>query len=374
MGALRILALAPDYPPARGGIQTLVHRLVRNTKGVTWRVVTLAQPHGPEFDRAEDVDVRRVRSGGGPRSLAVLALNARSLLEGFRVRPDAVVNFHIVTSPAAVALSKLLRVRYVQYLYAKEVGGRPRLAAFAVRHAAAVVAISRHTKQLALDVGCEPERLHIITPGVDLPTSVVKRTAARHTLLTVSRLADVHKGHDVLLRALPRILEKVPDAEWVVVGDGPLRQGLEAAAARAGVNEHVRFVGAVSDAERDAWFDSANVFVMPSRVPADSAGGEGFGIVYLEAGAHGLPAVGGNRGGAVDAVVDGETGVLVDANDEDALADAVSRLLLDPERAASLGQAGMARAAEFSWPRIGGRLGALLAGVCGSRGSARAGS
>jgi phosphatidylinositol alpha-1,6-mannosyltransferase len=116
----------------------------------------------------------------------------------------------------------------------------------------------------------------------------------------------------------------------------------------------------VSDAERDAWLERAWVFAMPSRVPAGGPGGEGFGIVYLEAAARGLPVVAGDRGGAVDAVDGGRTGLLVDATDHLAVADALTTLLLDRERAEEMGRAGRERAREFAWPLVSARVERLL--------------
>ncbi len=159
-----------------------------------------------------------------------------------------------------------------------------------------------------------------------------------------------------MLEALPAIRARVPGVRWVVVGDGPLRAELEARAARLGIRDIVTFAGAVSDAERDAWLDRAHVFAMPSRLPPGGAGGEGFGIVYLEAGAHGLPVVAGAAAGAVDAVLDGETGLLVAPNDPAAVAGAIADLLLDRDRARRLGEAGARRAAQLSWPRMVARV------------------
>jgi phosphatidylinositol alpha-1,6-mannosyltransferase len=99
---------------------------------------------------------------------------------------------------------------------------------------------------------------------------------------------------------------------------------------------------------------------MPSRIPPGGIGGEGFGIAYLEANALGLPVVAGNEGGAVDAVIDGETGVLVDPSDHIAVADAVSDLLLDSGLAARLGEKGRARAREFAWPNVARRVERVL--------------
>jgi phosphatidylinositol alpha-1,6-mannosyltransferase len=106
----------------------------------------------------------------------------------------------------------------------------------------------------------------------------------------------------------------------------------------------------VTDAERDAALDRAHVFAMPSRLPPGGVGGEGFGIVYLEAGAHRLPVVAGAVGGALDAVVHEKTGLLVDPEDVGAVAQAVGDLLLDPQRAGELGDAGREHAQGFAWP------------------------
>jgi phosphatidylinositol alpha-1,6-mannosyltransferase len=354
--------LTPDFPPAPGGIQLLIHRIVRHADRLRVRVVTLNGPDARGFDASSCLDVQRVGPGAG-RRLAVAALNARALGEAARFRPAAVLSGHIVAAPSAALIAAALRIPVVQYLHAAEVGARPRLAAFAMRRADACVAVSAYTRELAVDHGAQPARVHRIPPGVDLPARETIQRAERPTLLTIARLSERYKGHDVMLRALPLIRARVPDVEWVVVGDGPLRAGLERTAAAQGLQGNVRFVGTVSDGERDRWLRRAHVFTMPSRLPAGGLAGEGFGIVYLEAAAHGLPVVAGNVGGAVDAVVHGQTGVLVDPTDHVALADAIADLLLDYARAHALGSAGEGRARELAWPAVARRVEDLVLGL-----------
>ncbi len=363
----RVLVLTPDFPPAHGGIQLLVHRIVRHAERLRMRVVTIDGPGARGFDATSELDVQRVGPVAG-RRLAVAALNARALGEAVRFRPAAVLSGHIVTAPAAALIAAALRIPVVQYLYAAEVGSRPRLAAFAVRRADAVVAISAYTRELAVAHGAQPARVHRIPPGVDLPAPDTVQPAERPTILTISRLSERYKGHDVMLRALPLIRARVPDVEWVVVGDGPLRPGLERTAAGQGLQCNVRFVGTVSDGDRDRWLRRAHVFAMPSRLPAGGSAGEGFGIVYLEAAAHELPVVAGNVGGALDAVVHDQTGVLVDPTDHVALADAITDMLLDPSHARALGIAGAQRASELTWPAVARRVEDLVLGlVAGAR-------
>jgi phosphatidylinositol alpha-1,6-mannosyltransferase len=353
---MRMLVLTPDFPPSRGGIQLLAHRLVRNTRRATPLVVTLRTPESEAFDRESRIEnVHRVRVLPGPKPLTNLHLNARGFLVGLRFRPQVILSAHIVTSPAAALLRRTLGAPVIQYFHAKEVGVRPGLASFAARHADANIAVSRYTRDLIVEAGGSPERIHCVHPGVDSPTpsATVTDLAAndrRPTIVTTARLGDRYKGHDVLVRAMPLVRARIPQARWVVIGGGPLRESLQAAAQANGLDDDaVRFVGSVSDAERNAWLERADVFAMPSRLPAGGFAGEGFGIVFLEANAHHLPVVAGGVGGALDAVVDGRTGILVDPTDHVAVADALSRLLADPALSRRLGDAGAERAKAFGW-------------------------
>jgi phosphatidylinositol alpha-1,6-mannosyltransferase len=160
----------------------------------------------------------------------------------------------------------------------------------------------------------------------------------------------------------------VPEVEWVVVGDGPLRPWLEGLASARRLDESVRFAGPVDAAERERWLDRAWVLAMPSRVPGSGLGGEGFGLAYLEAAAHGVPAVAGSAGGATDAVIDGETGVLVDPLDDAAIADAIAELLLDDDRRGTLGDGARRRAGGLGWSAHAAAVEDLIEGLVASRG------
>jgi phosphatidylinositol alpha-1,6-mannosyltransferase len=356
MKRARVLVLTPDFPPGHGGIQLLVHRIVAGWDDIDATVVALEGVGGREFDGAQSFPVWRAAGASGPRAVAVASLNLHAIVHGLRSKPDAVLCAHIVCSPAGAVLRRLLGIPVLQYLYAKEIDGRPGLARFAATRADRVVAISGYTRDLALTLGVRDRSLRVIPPGVDLPAGRLADRAERPTIVTVSRLRDAYKGHDVLLQALPRVRERLPDVHWAIVGDGPLRPSLEAEVARRGLSGAVEFVGAVSDQERDAWLDRAWVFTMPSRTPPGSMSGEGFGIVYLEAGSHGLPVLAGNVGGALDAVEHGETGLLVDPTDTAAVADGLVGLLTDAKLAATLAAGGLERAQAFAWPLIAARV------------------
>jgi phosphatidylinositol alpha-1,6-mannosyltransferase len=361
---IRACVFTPDFPPARGGIQHLIHRLTEELVGiqVELEVVTFDGPGSGAFDRARGFPVRRV-GRRGPRQIAVGLLNLRSLRSALRFRPDVILSGHIVTSPAAAIAKRVLRVPVVQYLYALEVGARPRLAAFALRNAERSIAISRHTESLAEAVGGNSARRVVIPPGVDPPDGAGADRAPRPTVVTVAQLESRYKGFDVMVRAMPLVRAQVPDVEWVIIGDGPLRGEVERLVRAHRLNGAARFVGELSDEQRNHWLERAHVFAMPSRLLPGGVGGEGFGIAYLEAGVHGLPVVAGNVGGTLDAVIDQRTGVLVDPCDHVAVAGAISELLRDPVRAAELGRGGAEHAREFAWPVIARRVREVLAEV-----------
>jgi phosphatidyl-myo-inositol dimannoside synthase len=369
----RVLIVTPDFPPARGGIQTLMGNLAEHLPDAAVRVVTLAtaasRTTAPATEDRDAPQVRRVRLAANTPQVRIATLSLRALTEAVRWRPNAVLAGHVATYPAAAAIRRLTAAPVLLYVHAEEFRVWPRRTRRAVRGADAVIAVSRHTEEMALRLGAPRERLHRIPPGVKLPDppcDPASRASETPTILTVARLSQLHKGHDVMLRALCLLRERIPTVRWIVIGDGALRARFEAEAERLGIGGAVRFLGSVSDDERDRWLRAAHVFAMPSRIPdrdGEGLGGEGFGIVYLEAAAHGLPVVAGAEGGALDAVLPDRSGLLVDPRDPAAVASALERLLADPSLAATMGREAYEWAARCSWPATARRVADVLHGL-----------
>ena len=198
-------------------------------------------------------------------------------------------------------------------------------------------------------------------PGVDAAAFHVDDQARfsirqRHNLgnsvilLTVGRLQR-RKGQDMIIRALPLIKHHIPNVFYLIVGSGEEEKYLRDLAATLGVAENVVFVGSIGDDERAAYYAACDVFVMPNReIDADI---EGFGIVFLEAGAAGKPVIGGLSGGTADAIQDGITGLRVGGESASAIATAVIDLSIDTSRAQSMGRAGRQRVKDaFTWEKI----------------------
>jgi phosphatidylinositol alpha-1,6-mannosyltransferase len=172
------------------------------------------------------------------------------------------------------------------------------------------------------------------------------------------------KGQDTLIRAWPQVRAAGGIRPMLLlVGGGPAAGRLQRLALRLGVAEAVQFTGQVPDAELPAYYDAANIFAMPCRTRMGGLDVEGFGMVYLEVAAAGLPVIAGDSGGAPDAVLDGETGYVVPGGDVAALSQRLNQLLSDPATARAMGAKGrdwMER--EWRWDFVAQRLWQILAG------------
>lgn len=171
--------------------------------------------------------------------------------------------------------------------------------------------------------------------------------ANRPTVISVGRLVH-RKGQDRLIEALPKVLESIPDAALVLVGEGPYRKRLDALVKKYDLSKHVFFIGRINFAQLPNYICMGDVFAMPSRSRLFGLEVEGLGIVYLEASSCGLPVIGGASGGAPDAVIDGETGFVVDGNDLNAISTQIVKLLSDAKLRQNMGERGREWAIE-SW-------------------------
>ena len=182
---------------------------------------------------------------------------------------------------------------------------------------------------------------------------------ARPLVVCVSRLVP-RKGQDTLIRAMPAIRRRVPDAALAIVGGGPSEDRLRAMAADLPAGT-VAFSGQVAEDDLPRYYAAGDVFAMPCRTRLGGLEVEGWGNVFIEAAACGKPVVVGDSGGARESLVDGETGILVDGTRVDTVAGAVGDLLANPERAREMGNAGRERVLRaHTWPAIAERLASWL--------------
>lgn len=279
-----------------------------------------------------------------------------------------------------VALRMMFRLPLLVFCHGDELSQtdkrryQPKVRDFVYRHADALVAANEFARQGLLRIGIPSERIYKLTPGVDLGhfypaprnEDLVRRygLSQKKVLLTVARLVP-RKGHKVVLQALPTVLKDIPDVHYVIAGDGPEKTKLQNLVRDLNLNHAVTFAGDVPHERIGDFYNLCDVFIMVNRL---ELGGdvESFGMVFTEANAAGKPVIGGNSGGAAEAIVDGVTGYLVDSDSVEQVANRITRLFANPELCRSLGATGLSRVrAEFNWDSRARRLREICAHLVG---------
>ncbi len=370
----RTLVLTNDFPPRVGGIQSFVHSLASQLPPDELVVYAPKWEGAAAFDRDQRFPVVR-----HPTTLMLptpdVLRRARSIAADHGC--DSV--WFGAAAPLGLLAPALRRDPGVRQIVASthghEVGWAKlpvarQLLAKIGRNCDTVTYLGDYTLQ-RLAAACGPQTHFVQLPsGVDTeafsPDAAALGIRRRHGLaqrpvvVCVSRLV-ARKGQDVLIQALPQIQRRVPDTALLLVGGGPYRARLERLVREAGLERDVVFTGSVTGAELPGHYAAGDVFAMPCRSRLRGLEVEGLGIVYLEANACGLPVVGGDSGGAPDAVIEGETGYVVDGRSVTAAADRVGALLADEALRRRMGAAGREWVSrEWRWPTLAARLSALL--------------
>jgi phosphatidylinositol alpha-1,6-mannosyltransferase len=373
------LLLSYDFPPIGGGISRWMAELAKRYPAGTLVVSTGSHPDASDVDATFPnrvdrlpVPLRRLRNIQGLLLWAQrTAVLARSTNAGFiwcgNIKPAAYPakwTRERVGTPFGILLhgGDLLILQHQIH----QSSMKRRTARGLLGSAAVLVANSQWTRERCLavlqelDLDSDPARVRVVPLGADqeffrpgLDTRDVRERYALgegRWLLSVARLTR-HKGIDTMLGALAQLRQGYPDLRYAVVGEGEDRAALETEALQLGLGDRVRFLSGVPDRDLPALYNCAEVYVGVSRLLSQRV--EGFGISLCEASACGVPVVAGRSGGMPEAVHDGETGLLVDAENADTVAVALRRLLDDPGLGARFGAAGR-KAVErhYNWDRV----------------------
>ena len=344
----KLLFVTLEYPPMRGGVAEYLHGLKTALPEGSAEVMTVTLPKG--------------RFGW----LTLLPAVWKRMEE---TRADMLAVSHVLPIGYLALLTKWLKGKpYIVFVHgtdlkaAASVPRRKTWAARILKNAAVVVANSDYTRRLALDFGIAREKTEVvypcpsIAPDAAAAEDVRKKRGleGRRVMLSVARLVP-RKGIDRVLRVMPNLKEAVEDVLYVIVGDGPEAKALRDLAAELEIADAVLFAGPVERAELSGWYGNAELFILPgTELPQDV---EGFGLAFLEAAAHGVVSIAGRAGGAPEAVLNGETGWLVNPDAPDDLFKAVTRVMGDRDEARRMGEAARKRAREeFAWPKQAAKL------------------
>ena len=369
----RTLIVTNDFPPRPGGIQSFVHALASRLPADSVIVYAPKWRGDREFDARQPFPVVR-----HPTSLMLPVPSvARRAAAIVRERQIDTVLFG-AAAPLGLLAPSLRRAgvtRTVALTHGHEAGwaALPGARALLRRIGNEVDTVTYlgeyfRTRLARTFTPAAAARMRQLAPGVDVTefrpgaggAAVRERLGldpGTPVVACVSRMVP-RKGQDTLIQAWPKVLAEVTDAVLLLVSDGPYRKRLERMASQT---RQVMFTGSVPWADLPGYYDAANVFAMPCRTRRGGLDVEGLGIVYLEASATGLPVVGGDSGGAPDAILDGETGYVVKGGDVTATAARITELLADPVTAKAMGQKGLTWVnSQWRWELAAARLAAIL--------------
>lgn len=369
----RILLVTRNLPPLVGGMERLnwhiADELSRHAE------VRVIGPEGAAALRPRNVEINEVWLRPLWRFLLTSAW--RAIRIGLQWRPDFVLGGSGLLAPAVWIAARVSGAKAGVYLHGLDVAVRHPLYRLlwhaAIRHMDVVVVNSSATRALAAGIGVDSSCMHTVHPGVQMPeaprpASSLHDFRSRHglgdgpLLLSIGRLTTRKGLREFVQYALPAIVHAMPDTLLVIIGDAPhdsLHAGVQTpdsiqeAADVAGVGRHLRFLGVITDPmELANAYESAALHVFPVReLPGDP---EGFGMVAIEAAAHGVMTVAFATGGVVDAVAEGRSGQLVRPGDYTAFSRAVLQVLSGQSSAS--GSAAIAFSHQFAWPAFGDKL------------------
>lgn len=378
-----ILLITSTWPPRVGGAENYLFQIYRRLPHVKLVVITSQDRDDRTFDRRQDWQTIRV-----PREYFVAYWHGRrgrfSVLTQLHrlIRENnidlVVTGFTFPDGLIAWMLKQVFRIPYITHFYGLDFLAPMNYALWErskviqiFQNADQLIGCSNYSRDKVIEIGIEPSKVHSVLPGVDSlqfhPVDVQERLRIRRKLalpenapilLTVSRLVP-RKGHDLVLRSLPRLVKKYPDLLYLIVGQGSHLESLQALVEENNLSGCVRFIGAIADSELPVIYQAADLFVMPNRdINGDV---EGFGIVFIEASASGIPVIGGASGGTQDAVAEGISGFLVDPSDTNQITDCVLRFLSNQGLSSEIGRNGRRLAEDkFSWERAAKQVAEII--------------
>ncbi len=367
----KTLIISLEYPPQIGGIATYVHDLAKALDPAQTLVLAPPIKDSTVWDEAQAYRIIRhdfyYPKFVWPRWWKLLKLVKRIVkAEGV----ELIMVHHILpVGTVAMMVFKSLGVSYIVFSHGTDmvaatvVPRKKKLASRIGQRSVQVIANSENLKTRLLEKFPElapktsvlypcPDADFMIAPPTDEVENLkhIYALEGKQVILTVSRFIE-GKGFPHLLRVMPEILQQVPHLVWMIIGDGTdaKRDEILKEIQARDLQNIVRFVGTVPHAELKKFYYLANVFVLLTH--PDGPFEEGLGLVFLEASATGRAVVAGRSGGVEEAVINGQTGVVVDVLKEpESIVDAIVGLIKDPERARTLGQNGQKYIREqFNW-------------------------
>ena len=377
---MRILITSRNYRPQKGGIETYLHHLALEmvSQGHAICVVASYSEGCKAFDRKQPFITKRI-----PRSLFWTPIwTLRLFYYALSTGIDVVINSEWRSGIHTYLIRHLIPFQYFTIAHGTElqdtdltwkhrIWKRLGFLRYKILQTSdGIFPNSAYTKSLLQEMGLSMGKTHIVNPAVDprefyptqKPNYLIRKYELKDhkVILSASRLVP-HKGHDTVIRALPRVCRRIPRLKYVIVGAGHHQNYLKELVKDLNLEPYVIFTGFVTDSDLRDYYNLADVFIMLSQAMKNFCQVEGFGIAFLEASACATPVIGGKSGGVEDAVLHGQTGSVIDPFSADDCADTLIQYLENPEFAASQGRSGQLRVeTELNWTASTERMLAII--------------
>ncbi len=350
------LVVTRSYPPEIGGMQNLMWGLTNSlSKHDLIKVFADGHKNAKQFDEKVSFTIERI---GGPK---IIKKYRKSLLVNNYLESNKKVKTVIADHWKSLEQIKT-NVKKICLIHSKEINHKKgsfsnRRILKAFNNIDQVVANSEYTKNLAVEIGIDQNKIIVINPGVfpvkDIDKSLIKEAEKllknkNPRLITVSRF-DKRKNHEKVIMALRNLKQIYPNIVYTCIGYGDEEENIKKLTNELELNEQIIFLKNISQDLKNALVAKSNAFVMPSIIHKTSV--EGFGIAYVEAAQYGIPSIGGKDGGASDAIKNNETGIICDGNNLEEIYSSID-LILKNNTYVELGKKAKDYAIKFEWDNI----------------------
>lgn len=377
---MRILITSRNYRPQKGGMETYLHHLALEmvSQGYAICVVASYSEGCKAFDSKQPFITKRISRRLFWTPLWTLRLFYYALSAG----SDVVINGEWRSGIHTYLIRHLMPFQYFTIAHGTElqdtdltwkhrIWKRLGFLRYKILQASdGIFPNSTYTKSLLQEMGLSMGKTHIVNPAVDpkefypdqKSNYLIQKYGLKdhRVILSASRLVP-HKGHETVIRALPKVCRRIPRLKYVIVGAGYHRNYLKELVKDLNLESYVIFTGFVTDSDLRDHYNLADVFIMLSQAMENFCQVEGFGIAFLEANACATPVIGGKSGGVEDAVLHDQTGSVIDPFSADDCADTLIQYLDNPEFATAQGKAGRLRVeTEMNWPATTERMLAII--------------
>ncbi len=346
------LIVTRSFPPELGGMQNLMWGLAKEmSKNFMIKVFADYQDNHKEFDKNQNFSIERI---GGIKFLRKIrkAQLVNEFLKQNKVKGIIADHWKSLES-IRTNKNKFCLIHGKEINHSKGSSQNKRLLRI-LNNVEKIIANSEYTKNLAINIGVNQDKIIVINPGVNPCKDLNKKSIEKiesllkiktPRLITVSRY-DKRKNHEKVIMAIRNLKQKYPDIVYICIGYGDEETNLKKLVQELDLSSQVMFFKNISDNLKNALLAKSDIFVMPSIVHKNSV--EGFGISYLEAAQYGIPSLGGKDGGASDAIKHESTGLICDGNNLDEIYSSLD-LMIENKKYVELGKNAKEFSSKFVW-------------------------